>query len=430
MNTPQTNTPPHRVILGDSRKMAKIADESIHLIVTSPPYWQLKDYGDPRQIGYHDSYEDYINHLNMVWRECDRVLFPGCRLCINIGDQYARAIHYGRYKVIPIRTEIIKFCEILGFDYMGAVIWQKTATMNTTGGGSVMGSFPYPRNGILKLDYEFILIFKKQGRAPAPEPTAKKDSALTNEEWNRYFCGHWNFPGVRQGKHLAMFPAELPLRLIKMFSFVGDYVLDPFAGSGTTSGVAQQLKRNSVAYEVNPAFVPMILERLGSPGDSLILDDTVPDNKALLATLPYRFKDPHQLKPKESRANATFGSRISNRAPENSGNSPECFSVKEVLSPTSVRLSDGRIIKLLGVTEKQPQRHLAMRFLTAKTKGQKVFLKFEPATTDPVQEPPCYLFLKNKTFINAKLVQQGLATTDTRTNFRYKEKFLRLEAED
>ena len=106
MNTSQTNTLPHRVILGDSRQMAKIADESIHLIVTSPPYWQLNDYGDQRQIGYHDSYEDYINHLNMVWRECDRVLFPGCRLCINIGDQYARAVHYGRYKVIPIRTEI------------------------------------------------------------------------------------------------------------------------------------------------------------------------------------------------------------------------------------------------------------------------------------------------------------------------------------
>ena len=106
-------------------------DKSVHLIITSPPYWQLKDYGNDGQIGFHDSYESYINNLNMVWAECNRVLHDGCRLCINIGDQFARSVYYGRYKVIPIRTEIIRFCEALGMDYMGAVIWQKQTTMNT-----------------------------------------------------------------------------------------------------------------------------------------------------------------------------------------------------------------------------------------------------------------------------------------------------------
>ena len=152
----------HSIISGDSRVMNDLKEESVHLVVTSPPYWQLKDYGTANQIGFHESYENYINNLNLVWAECYRVLHKGCRLCINIGDQFARAVYYGRYKVIPIRTEIIKFCETIGFDYMGAVIWQKIATMNTSGGGAVMGSFPYPRNGILKIDYEFILIFKKQ----------------------------------------------------------------------------------------------------------------------------------------------------------------------------------------------------------------------------------------------------------------------------
>lgn len=151
----------HKIIIGDSRCMQEVKDQSVHLVVTSPPYWQLKDYGHKNQIGYDHSYEEYINNLNLVWKESHRVLHDGCRLCINIGDQFARSVYYGRYKIIPIRTEIIKFCETIGFDYMGAIIWQKVTTCNTTGGASIMGSFPYPRNGIVKLDYEFILLFKK-----------------------------------------------------------------------------------------------------------------------------------------------------------------------------------------------------------------------------------------------------------------------------
>src|SRR3989304_1429462 len=124
----------HKIITGDSRQMNLIPDKSVHLVITSPPYWQLKDYGTENQIGFHESYE---NNLNLVWKESLRVLHPGCRLCINIGDQFARSVYYGRYKVIPIRTEIIKFCETIGFDYMVAVIWQKVTTCNTTGGASV-----------------------------------------------------------------------------------------------------------------------------------------------------------------------------------------------------------------------------------------------------------------------------------------------------
>jgi DNA modification methylase len=217
----------HLCIIGDSRKMIEIPDSSVHLIITSPPYWQLKDYGSIDQIGFDHSYEEYINNLNLVWKECYRVLHPGCRMIINIGDQFARSVYYGRYKVIPIRTEIIKFCEAIGLDYMGAIIWQKVTTSNTTGGASVMGSFPYPRNGILKLDYEFILIFKKQGTPPKISKEKKELSKLTTEEWNTFFQGHWNFGGVRQNAHLAMFPEELPKRLIKMFSFVEDTILDP-----------------------------------------------------------------------------------------------------------------------------------------------------------------------------------------------------------
>jgi site-specific DNA-methyltransferase (adenine-specific) len=250
--------------------MAEIENKSVHLIITSPPYWQIKDYGDKNQIGFNDTYEEYIENLNKVWSECYRVLYPGCRLGVNIGDQFARAATYGRYKIIPIREEIIRFCESIGFDYMGAIIWQKKTTMNTTGGASVMGSFPYPRNGLIEIDYEFILLFKKLGESPNRVPKEiKEQSKLSNEEWRKYFTGHWNFAGVKQNGHIAMFPEELPRRLIKMFSFIGETVLDPFLGSGTTTKVAAELNRKSIGYEINKNYLKIIKERMGIDKKSL-----------------------------------------------------------------------------------------------------------------------------------------------------------------
>lgn len=255
----------HTIVIGDARAMSEVSDESVHLVVTSPPYWQIKNYGGDEQIGFYDTYEKYIENLNKVWAECYRALYPGCRLCVNIGDQFARAATYGRYKVIPIREEIIRFCESVGFDYMGAIIWQKKTTMRTTGGATVMGSFPYPRNGLIEIDYEFILLFKKLGKAPMPmNKDAKEASALSKEEWRKYFTGHWNFAGVRQnGGHEAVFPEELPRRLIQMFSFAGETVLDPFLGSGTTTKVAKELKRNSIGYEIHDAYLSVIKQKVG-----------------------------------------------------------------------------------------------------------------------------------------------------------------------
>lgn len=300
-------TTQHRIIFGDARRMVRVADGSVHLVVTSPPYWQLKDYGASGQIGFDDSYEDYINNLNLVWLECARVLHGGCRLCVNIGDQFARSVYYGRYKVIPIRTEITRFCETVGFDYMGAIVWQKVTTCNTTGGATVMGSFPYPRNGIVKIDYEHILLFKKHGVPPRVSPGAKAQSTLTKEEWNTYFYGHWNFPGEKQKGHIAMFPEELPKRLIKMFSFVGETVLDPFAGSGTTSLAAMNLGRHSIGYEINRDYEPVIRQKVG--GGALFDVDRASVPPAY-DVLPYRFVDPLKLDKKIDPRSITYGSRI------------------------------------------------------------------------------------------------------------------------
>jgi modification methylase len=300
-----------RAIVADSRSMHELADESVHLAVTSPPYWQLKDYGHPGQIGFDDSYEAYVNNLNLVWDECRRVLYPGCRLCVNIGDQFARAATYGRYKVIPIRTEIVKFCEFSGFDFMGAIVWRKVTSTNTTGGAVVMGSYPYPRNGIVKLDYEHILLFKKHGKAPAPSREQKEASRMTDEEWNAYFAGHWHFPGERQSGHLAMFPEELPRRLIKMFSFVGETVLDPFLGSGTTLLAAQNLGRSAVGYEVNPEFLPLVREKLSPREVEVSSRPVLPCLASRRASLPYVFEDPLRLDKETDPRLQTYGSKVS-----------------------------------------------------------------------------------------------------------------------
>ncbi|HZE21382.1 MAG TPA: DNA methyltransferase, partial [Desulfobaccales bacterium] len=143
-----------KIIIGDSRVMTDLDDASVDLVVTSPPYWHIKDYGVPGQVGYGQSLHEYLRDLYRTWREGFRVLREGARLCLNIGDQFARATVYGRYKVIPLHAEFIHQCEHLGFDFMGSIIWQKKTTMNPSGGAVVMGSYPYPPNGIVEIDYE------------------------------------------------------------------------------------------------------------------------------------------------------------------------------------------------------------------------------------------------------------------------------------
>jgi len=407
--------------------MREILDESVHLVITSPPYWQLKDYGNRNQIGFNDTYEDYINNLNLVWNECHRVLHKGCRLCINIGDQFARSVYYGRYKVIPIRTEFIKFCETIGFDYMGAIVWQKVTTTNTTGGATVMGSFPYPRNGILKIDYEFILIFKKQGKPPKVSKAIKEKSKITTEEWNRYFSGHWSFSGERQQKHLAMFPEELPKRLIKMFSFFGDTILDPFLGSGTTTLAAKNLSRNSIGYEINEDYIPVIKDKIKYHDTSFLSSFEIIQQKKLkinykaqISVLPYIFRDPIKIDKKINPKMLNFGSKIDH----NQTAREKLFTVTEVLSPNEIKLNNDLKLKLLGIKSIPERAQEAIKFLKEKTHSNRVYMKFDEIKYDHNGTLLCYVYLSNKTFLNAHLIKNGLADVDTSIDYKYKYNFL------
>ncbi|MDQ3846613.1 MAG: thermonuclease family protein, partial [Bacteroidota bacterium] len=227
---------------------------------------------------------------------------------------------------------------------------------------------------------------------------------------------------------IAMFPEELPRRLIKMFSFAGETVLDPFAGSGTTSLAAKNLERNSVAYEINSAFIPFIKEKLevnlkDLSGTTYGFIKQQPLNISFdeeIQKQPYIFKDPHALDKKIDVKKLQFGSRIDKDSP---AKREELLTVKEIINPEKIQLSNGLIVKLLGVKEDPVINGKATSFLIEKTKGKRVFLKYDNVKYDKENNLLCYLYLENKTFINAHLIKNGLVQVDDAIDFKYKEKF-------
>jgi site-specific DNA-methyltransferase (adenine-specific) len=257
----------------------------------------------------------------------------------------------------------------------------------------------------------------------------KEKSKLSLEEWNAYFSGHWNFSGERQDKHLAMFPEELPKRLIKMFSFLGDTVLDPFLGSGTTCLAVRNLHRNSVAYEINEEFLPIIKQKLNINNHNADIEIVRQPMKSIdfkkeILNLPYIFKDPVKFDKKIDLKKLKFGSKI-----DHSDHQRETYySVKKILSPEVLILSNDLKVRLIGIKERPDLNGKAMQFLNEKLIGEKVFLKLDCIKYDDKGHLLCYLYLKNKTFINAHLIKNQLAQVDTSLNFRYRSKFIDLQS--
>jgi len=402
-----------KIYLGDSRAMTELADAGIDLAVTSPPYWHIKDYGVPGQIGHGQSLHEYLKDLYRTWRECFRVLREGARLCINIGDQFARAAVYGRYKVIPLHAELINQCEHLGFDFMGAIIWQKKTTMNTTGGAVVMGSYPFPPNGIVEIDYEFILIFKKPGQSRKVSTDIKEASRLTKEEWKEYFAGHWHFGGVRQVGHEAMFPEELPRRLIKMFTFVGDTVLDPFLGSGTTVKVALESARNAVGFEINPDFLEAIPRKIG-------VEERLPFyNEVHLIKTDKRIEELPEIDYTPAIRNAV----ARQEAPGRRVNPADLHKVTRIIDETSIELDTGINVSFLGVqVDKKAE---TIDYLRSRVLGKNVLVKDGQDMDNG--RISAYVYLKNKIFVNAYLIKVGLGSPDLSVNHRLRDKFTKLK---
>ncbi|MDA2912795.1 site-specific DNA-methyltransferase [Acidobacteriia bacterium AH_259_A11_L15] len=253
-----------KICEGDARHLHWIPAESIHLVLTSPPYWTLKEYPhDQNQLGLVADYEKFHDELDKVWRHCVRVLVPGGRLVCIVGDVCLARRDHGRHMVMPLHSDIVVRARKVGFDNLTPIFWHKISNANyeVENGSSFLGK-PYEPNAIIKNDVEFILMLRKPGGYRKPTDPQRQASKLKKEEHQEWFQQIWSLPGESTREHPAPFPEKLAYRLVRMFSFVGDTVLDPFMGLGTTLLAAARCGRNSIGVDIQPSYVKKAKARL------------------------------------------------------------------------------------------------------------------------------------------------------------------------
>lgn len=275
----KTKTMPttHRLIHGDNRSLSFIADESVHLVVTSPPYWSLKRYNEnPAQLGHIADYERFLLELSIVWKEVYRVLVPGGRLVCVVGDVCLSRKEHGRHLVMPLHSDISVICRKLGFDNLNPIIWHKisNAKFEANDGTKFLGK-PYEPNAIIKNDIEFILMQRKPGGYRRPTEEQRRLSMIAKDDYAAWFRQFWTITGASTKSHPAPFPYELAYRLVRMFSFWGDTVLDPFCGTGTTMLAAMKCGRNSIGVEIDEEYCRMALNRLKLEGRDLFRETEI-----------------------------------------------------------------------------------------------------------------------------------------------------------
>jgi DNA modification methylase len=254
----------HRLYLGDSREMHDVDRESVHLVVTSPPYFDLKAYPDHEaQLGAYHDYEVFLKELDRVWEACRRVLVKGGRLIVIVGDVCRSRKAYGEHQVIPLHASIAHRCHQLGFNNLSTIVWHKiaNAAFEVENGSSFLGK-PYEPNAVIKNDIEYLLMLRKPGGYRRPTEAMRILSLISEKQHRAWFNQILRIPGASTRLHPAPYPMELAQRLIRMFSFVGDTVLDPFCGTGTTSVAAARSGRNSIGIEVEETYHRMAVQRL------------------------------------------------------------------------------------------------------------------------------------------------------------------------
>lgn len=261
----------HTLYHGDARYLDYIKSNSAHLIVTSPPYWNLKEYErGENQLGIINDYEDFIYALSQVWKECFRILVPGGRLVCVVGDVCLSRRQYGRHVVMPLHSDIAVSCRKIGFDNLNPILWHKisNASFEVNNGSSFLGK-PYEPNAIIKNDVEYILMQRKPGGYRSPTELQREKSRISKDNYSEWFQQIWTMTGASTRNHPAPYPLELACRLVQMFSFYGDTVVDPFCGSGTTMIAAIRHNRNSIGIEIEQKYCELIINRLEQEKDML-----------------------------------------------------------------------------------------------------------------------------------------------------------------
>lgn len=267
----------HLAVLGDARSLSGVAENSIHLVVTSPPYFNLKKYpAHNRQLGGVDDYELFLKELDTVWLECRRVLVPGGRLIVVVGDVCRSRRRFGAHKVIPLHASIAEHCRQLEFHNLATVVWHKisNAAFEVENGTAFLGK-PYEPNAVIKNDLEYLLMMRKPGGYRQPTEAMRILSLIAETNHKAWFNQIVTVRGASTRDHPAPYPAELVEPLIKMFSFVGDTVLDPFSGTGTTSLAAARAGRNSIGVEVELTYHRFMMTRLSREFADARLNATV-----------------------------------------------------------------------------------------------------------------------------------------------------------
>jgi len=268
------NKTTHRLINGDARDLSFLPDESIHLVITSPPYWNLKRYNEnPDQIGHIENYEGFLNEIRLVWEHVFRILVPGGRLVCVVGDVCVSRRKFGRHLVFPLHADICVLCRKIGFDNLNPIIWHKiaNASFEVENGSKFLGK-PYEPNAIIKNDMEFILMQRKPGGYRKPTEEQRKLSKIDKKDFDAWFQQIWHITGASTRNHPAPFPLELATRLVRMFSFHGDTVLDPFCGTGTTMIAALRYGRSSIGIDIEPEYCRMAARYLKKESSNLFLN--------------------------------------------------------------------------------------------------------------------------------------------------------------
>ncbi len=263
----------------DARDLTMIKPETVHLVVTSPPYWTLKEYRRSKgQMGFIAGYEDFLSELDRVWNHCFRLLVPGGRLICVVGDVcLSRRKNEGRHTVVPLHSSIQERCRAIGYDNLAPIIWHKiaNAAYEVENGSGFLGK-PYEPNAVIKNDIEFILMERKPGGYRNPSVATRVLSVISDQNHKKWFQQIWSgLTGASTKQHPAPFPVELAERLIRMFSFVGDTVLDPFMGTGTTNLAASRWGRNSIGIEVDPHYFDLACHRVTEAASDLYGNATV-----------------------------------------------------------------------------------------------------------------------------------------------------------